>query len=77
MDRLLDEVSRGRCEYRPPFLSVGIQQIGSGPALQGRGKLPAEIGDVFEAGVYAVAAIGRMAVRCVAGDEDAPDAILI
>ena len=49
----------------------------SGPALQRRGKLPAEIGGVFEAGVDAVAAIGRMAVRGVAGDEDAADAILI
>ena len=45
--------------------------------MQSRRKFPAEIGGVFEAGVDAVAAIGRMAVRGVAGDEDAAHAVLI
>ena len=49
----------------------------SGPALQRRGKFPAEIGGVFEAGVDAVAAIGRVAVRGIPGDEDAAHAVLI
>ena len=49
----------------------------SGPALQRRRQFPAEIGGVFEAGVDAVTAIGRMAVRGIAGDEDAAHAVLI
>ena len=47
----------------------------SAPALQRRGELPAEIGGVLEAGVDAVAAVGRVAVRGVAGDEHAAGAI--
>src|SRR5882757_8080368 len=32
-DRLLDEIVRGRCEHRAPFLAVGIQEARSSPAL--------------------------------------------
>ena len=42
-----------------------------------RGQLPAEIDNIVEAIVEAVAAIGRMAVRGVAGDKDATDPVFV
>ena len=49
----------------------------AGPSLQRGRKFPAKIGGVFEADVDAIAAIGRMAMRGVTGDEYASDAVLI
>src|SRR5689334_12687637 len=37
LDRLLDEVPRGGCEYGAPFLAVAVEQMRTGPALQGGG----------------------------------------
>ena len=49
----------------------------AGPALQDGSELPAEIGSVLETGIDAITAIGRVAVRRVAGDEDAARAICV
>ena len=76
-DRALDEIPRRGQEDRPPLRLVRLQQSRAAPALQHRRQLPAEIGRVLEARVDAVAAIGRVAVGRIAGDEHAAGAILV
>src|SRR5665213_3868799 len=77
VDAAGDEIGAGLLENRAALAAIGHQQLIATPALQSRRQLPAEIADVLEAVVKPVAAIGRVAVRGVAGDEDAPDAIAL
>ena len=51
--------------------AVGLEQRVAAPALQARCELPAEVRDVFEARVETEAAVGRVLMGGVAGDEDA------
>ena len=75
LDRLGDEVVDGRHEHRPALGVVGVEQLRVAPALQHGSDLPAEVARVLKSGVHTVAAIRRVAVRCVAGDEDAARAV--
>ena len=70
-----DEVFGGLLEDRAPFLAVRAQQGVAPPALQSGGQFPPEIGGVFEPVIEAVGAVGRVAVRGIAGDEGAPDLV--
>jgi hypothetical protein len=72
-----DEVLADLLEDRPPLIAVGRQQCLAAPALQPRRKFPAEVGRILQSIVQAEAAIGRMAVRGVAGDERPAGLILI
>src|SRR3712207_831898 len=71
-DRPLDEVPRRRSEDGAPLGIVAVEQVRPAPALQRGRELPAESARVLEAEIDAMAAIGRMAVRCVPSDEDVP-----
>src|SRR3954453_19973614 len=71
-DRLLDEIPCGGRKHRAALFAIGIQQVRAGPALQRRGQFPAEIGGVFEAGIDAVAAVGRMVWWGTPGEEETP-----
>src|SRR5471030_2661484 len=59
-------------EYRTAFLRIGTQQRLAAPALQDSRKLPAKIDRIFQSIVEPEAAIGRVTVRSVAGNEHAP-----
>src|SRR5215475_10455849 len=76
-NRLLDEIARRRGEYRPPLRVIAVEQGRACPTLERGCELPAEIDGVFKAAVDAIAAIGRMRVGGVAGDEDGPRAIAV
>src|ERR1019366_3067867 len=47
-------------EDRLPLFRVSVQQSLAAPAAQARGQLPAEVSNIVEAIIEAVAAIGRM-----------------
>ena len=68
-DGLLDEIARwtGTRAAAPRRTHRALAR----PALQRGGELPAEVAGVL-GGIDAVAAVGRMAVGRIAGDEDAP-----
>src|SRR5262245_53108625 len=72
-----NEVFRRFPENRLPLFRVSVQQRPATPAVQTRGQLPAEIDNIVEPIVEAVAAIGRMAVRGISGDEDATDPVFV
>ena len=55
---------------RAAFGFVSVEEIGWGPAVYGRGQLPAQVEGVLDAEVEALAAVGRVDVRGVAGQED-------
>src|SRR5215831_14031453 len=57
------------------LLVVGFQQRLAAPALEYGGQLPAQIGNILQAGVQSKATIWRVAVACVAGNEHSPDPI--
>src|SRR5581483_11634226 len=75
LDPGLDKIPAGFQEDRLPLLAIALEQSIAAPALQHGGELPAEIGDVVETVVETVAAIGRMRMRGVAGNEHAADLI--
>jgi len=75
LDAGLDEILRGFLEDRMPLFGIGLQQCVAAPAVEFRGKLPAQIGDVIESVVEPVTAIGRVRMCGVAGDEGAADLI--
>src|SRR5690348_5605281 len=77
LDAVGDEIAAGLLEDRAAFVAVGVEQRLAAPALKPRRQLPAEIGCILEAAIEAKAAIGRVAVRGIAGDEDAADTILL
>src|SRR5690606_11849189 len=77
LDRLLDEIPRGRGEDRPALGMVAVEQGRSAPAAQYGREFPAEIAGILEAGVDAVSAVRRMAVGGVPCDEDATAAIAV
>src|SRR5579871_2461954 len=77
LDRFFDEITRGGFEHRPPLGVIGIKEFISCPASQDGSKLPAEIDRVLEARIDAIAAVGRMAVGGVAGDEHSTLAVSI
>src|SRR5689334_3951706 len=70
-DELVGDVAEDRAALR----IVGGEQCISAPALQPCGELPAEIDRILEPVVEPEAAVGRMAVRGVSGDEGAPGAV--
>src|SRR6185437_6201340 len=72
-----DEILAGLLEDRMTFFAIGLQELLAAPAFELRLQLPAEIDDVLEPIVEAEAAIRRMAVRRIAGDEDAADLIAL
>src|SRR5262249_38504694 len=76
-DAVLDEVLRRFQEHRAPLFGVGLQQDIAAPALEPGGELPPQIGDIIKTVVEAVAAIGRMAVGGIAGEEDAAHLIFL
>src|SRR5439155_14780934 len=71
------EILRDLLEDRLALVAVGLQQRVAAPAVQLRGQLPAEIDRILQSVVEAEAAIGRMAVRGVAGDEGAADLVFL
>jgi len=70
-DSGLDEVPAGLLEDRAPLVGVGGQQRVAAPAFDPGRQLPAEVGRILQPVVEAEAAVGRVAVRRVAGDEHA------
>src|SRR5262245_3914445 len=76
-DMALDRVVRELLEHRPTLVRIAIQQRSATPAVQRRGDLPAEIGNIIEPIVEPIGAIGRMTVRRIARDEGAVDLILL
>ena len=55
---------------RTAFEVVGVEQRGSGLAMNGRGQFPAQVHRIFDGGVVTQPAGGRKQVRRVAGQED-------
>src|SRR4029079_567023 len=76
-DARCDEILRHLLEDRPALVAVGLQQGVAAPAVELRRELPAEIDRVLEALFEPEAAVGRMAVRGIAGDEDAADLVVL
>ena len=62
---------------RLPLVVVGVEQRGIRLAVQHRRELPREVLHVLHAGIEAEAARRRHLVRGVAGEEDAPVAVLV
>lgn len=60
---------------RVPFGVVGVEQGGSGVAVQHRGQFPAEVGRVLQPGVHALSAGRTVHVRGVPGEEDPADPV--
>src|SRR3954453_14065327 len=77
IDACRNEVFSGLLEDRAPLARVGFEQCLAAPALDRGREFPAEIAGIFQAIVEAKAAVGRMAVRRVAGDEGAANLILL
>ena len=77
LSRFVERVLKGPGASR--FLSAFLpfQQRLAAPALQGGGELPAQVARVLQPGVDAVAAVGRMAVRGVAGNEQSARAVVV
>src|SRR5215469_1355132 len=63
----------GEIPDRAPLGVVGLQQPGTGYALEGERELPGEVMRVLHTRVAAVSAVRRYHVSGVAGQEHAPD----
>src|SRR5262245_13079509 len=72
-----DEILRRLLEDWAPLLAIGGEQRAAAPPLQAGRELPAEVGRILEPVVDAVAAVGRVAVSGIAGDEHAADLIAL
>src|SRR5439155_26879993 len=72
-----NEVLRRFPEDRLALFRVSVKQSLAAPAAQARRQLPAEIDDIVEAIVEAVAAVGRMTVRGISGDEYSTDPVFV
>src|SRR6185312_8071869 len=59
---------------RDALALIAVEQRGRGPAADHRFELPTEIGGIADAGIHAEAAIRRMDMRGVAGEEHATQA---
>src|SRR5579864_988076 len=77
VDAASDEILARLLEDRVALVAIGLEQRVTAPAFELRRQFPAEVAHILEAVIEAEAAIGRMAVRRVAGDEDAADLIFI
>ena len=69
-DALGDRFSRPG-EHRAALLRVAVEQVRAAPAVQDGGQLPAEVDRVLEPSVESMGAVGRVAVRRIAGEEHA------
>src|SRR5260221_14634847 len=72
-----DEVLADFPESRAPFRVVRSKQPLAAPALERSLELPAQIDRILEAVVEAECAVGRVAVRRVAGDKYTPFAVAL
>ena len=63
--------------HRPAFGLIGGEQARSAPTSECRRQLPAKIDGVGDAEVHAVAAVGRMQMARIAGEEYAFMAVLV
>src|SRR5258706_11063576 len=72
-----DEILADVAEYRTALGVVRIEQPVSAPTGERRRELPAEVDCVLEPVVEAEGAVGRMAVRSVAGEKYPPLAIAL
>ena len=67
--RFGNEVAHGRFKDRPALRVIRVQQGIAAPTLKNRREFPAQVARIFQTGINTIAAIGRVAVRCIAGNE--------
>src|SRR5690348_5217517 len=72
-----DEILGNIAKHRLALRRIGIEQPLAAPAVQLRRQLPAEIDRVLEPVVEAEAAVRRMRMGGIAGDEDAAATIAV